>query len=111
MLHVADCDGAMFYVADCDGAMFYVADSDGAMCYVADSDGAMFMLQIVTVPCFMLQILTVPCECQNGGTCVDPVVLGQQYRYNCLCLSGYTGELHIRRSLADTQVSRGTGIA
>ena len=45
----------------------------------------------VSYVCVLLQILTVPCECQNSGTCVDPKVFGQQYRYNCVCPSGYTG--------------------
>ena len=39
------------------------------------------------------QILTVPCECQNGGTCVRPVVRGDQSMYECICDPGYTGTL------------------
>ncbi|KAL8587757.1 hypothetical protein ACOMHN_020975 [Nucella lapillus] len=38
-----------------------------------------------------LEFLTVPCECDNEGTCVDPVATGEQYTYNCFCQTGYTG--------------------
>ncbi|KAK7507217.1 hypothetical protein BaRGS_00001152, partial [Batillaria attramentaria] len=38
-----------------------------------------------------LEILTVPCDCQNGGSCINPVVVGRESQYSCVCASGYAG--------------------